>query len=281
MSFDLAFIGYKNYFTATASTLTGSNVSSGYSVNSLKNWQAWDNVQFDAGSSSITIDCGAAVAIDYFAIAAHELFTSNTDNIVLKASSVSNFATSVTLATINNVSSGVYDGSYAYNTNTAIPSQTVDDDYVTAFKLDQVTYRYYRLEFANTSAIKIGVLAIGLRTEFELGFYRDIQPPHLNEDVVVTNNKSESGVFLGRSLVRTGIAPNTIAVNNVSHDWIYNTWLPFKKSAELNPFIYSFGNTPFFNNQLCYQTKFNQTKLQDRIGNGHGTVGVTFEGVIK
>ena len=36
MSFDLAFIGYKNYFTATASTLTGSNVSSGYSVNSLK-----------------------------------------------------------------------------------------------------------------------------------------------------------------------------------------------------------------------------------------------------
>ena len=66
--------------------------------------------------------------------------------------------------------------------------------YITAFKLDQVTYRY-RLEFANTSAIKIGVLAIGLRTEFELGFYRDIQPPHLNEDVVVTNKKSESGVF--------------------------------------------------------------------------------------
>ena len=63
------------------------------------------------------------------------------------------------------------------------------------------------------------------------------------------------------------------AVNNVSHDWIYNTWLPFKKSAELNPFIYSFGNTPLFNNQLCYQTKFNQTKLQDRIGTGHGSVG--------
>ena len=116
-SFDLAFIGCKNYFTATAKvTLTGSNVSSGYSVNSLKNWQAWDNVQFDAGSSSIMIDCGAAVAINYFAIVAHELFTSNTDNIVLKASSVSNFATSVTLATINNVSSGVYDGSYAFIT---------------------------------------------------------------------------------------------------------------------------------------------------------------------
>ena len=85
--------------------------------------QAWDNVQFDAGSSSITIDCGAAVAIDYFSIAAHELFTSNTDNIVLKVSSVSNFATSVTLATINNVSSGVYDGSYATTRNAAVYTQ--------------------------------------------------------------------------------------------------------------------------------------------------------------
>ena len=51
-------------------------------------------------------------------------------------------------------------------------------------------------QVVNTIAIKIGILSIGLRTEFELGFYRDIQPPHLNEDVVVTNNKSESGVFL-------------------------------------------------------------------------------------
>ena len=41
-------------------------MTGGYSVNSLKNWQAWDNVQFDAGSSSITIDCGAAVAIYYY-----------------------------------------------------------------------------------------------------------------------------------------------------------------------------------------------------------------------
>ena len=109
------------------------------------------------------------------------------------------------------------------------------------------------------------------------GFYRDIQPPHLNEDVVVTNNKSESGVFLGRSLVRTGAKQQTINIDSLSHNWIYNTWLPFKKSAELNPFIYSFGNTPLFNNQLCYQTAFAPVKLKDRIGTGHGSVGVTFE----
>ncbi len=281
MSFDFAFIGYRNYFTATSSTLSAVGVSSGYSINSLKNWQAWDNVQFDAGSNSITIDCGSAVAIDYFAIAAHELFTSNTDNIVLKGSSVSNFATSTTLMTVNNVSSGVYDGSYKLNTNTNIPSQSVDDDYVLAIKLDQQTFRYYRLEFTSSTSVKIGVLAIGVRLDFELGFYNGAQPPHLNEDTIVTNNKSESGIFLGRSLVRTGVKQQTINLDKISHSWLYNNWYPFKQSAELNPFIYSWGNTPLFNNQLCYQTSFAPIKLQDRIGNGHGSCGITFEGVIK
>ena len=36
------------------------------------------------GQAVSRIDCGAAVALRIFAIAAHELFTSNTDNIVLK-----------------------------------------------------------------------------------------------------------------------------------------------------------------------------------------------------
>ena len=55
------------------------------------------------GQTVLRLIVARLFAINYFAIAAHELFTSNTDNIVLKASSVSNFATSVTLATINNV----------------------------------------------------------------------------------------------------------------------------------------------------------------------------------
>lgn len=279
MSFDLAFIGYQNRLTDA--TISAVGVSSGFSANSLKNWQAWDYVQFNSGSNSVTIDCGSSVDVDYFAIAAHELFTTNTDNIVLIGSNDPSFTTSSTLATLNNVSAGVYDGSYAFNTSTAIPTQSVDDDYVIALKLDSVNFRYYRLSFVNSAAIKIGVIALGERLEFELGFYRDNMPPLLNEDTIVTNNKSESGIFLGRSIVRVGVKQMTISVDNHTHSWIYNQWLPFKRSAEVNPFIYSWGNTPFYNNQLCYQTKFNDIKLQDRIGSGHGSVGVSFEGVIK
>jgi len=281
MAFDFAYIGYQNYFTSTNSTLSAVGLTSGYSANSLKNWQTWDFAQFEAGSNSITLDCGSAKTIDYFAIAGHELFSSNTDNIILKGSNASDFSTSTTLMTLNNVSSGVYDGSYAYDTSTAIASQSVNDDYVLSVKLDTANFRYYRLEFDATETIKIGVLSIGERLEFELGFYRDAMPPKLNEDVVVTNNKSETGVFLGRSLVRTGIKQTTISLDKITHSWLYNTWLPFKQSAELNPFIYSWGNTPFYNNQLCYQTSFAPIKLQDRIGSGHGSCGITFEGVIK
>lgn len=279
MSFDAAFIGYQN--RVTSATLSAVGVTSGYSVNSLKNWQPFEFVSFDAGSNSITIDCGSAVSVDYFAIGAHELFTSNTDNIILKASALSDFSVSVTLATINNTSAGVYDGSYRYNTSTSIPSQSVDDNYNVCLKLDSVSYRYYRLEFTASTVVRIAVLAIGQRMEFELGFYKGIAPPKLNEDIVVTNNKSESGIYLGRSIVRTGVKPTSINLDNISHSWLYATWLPFKKHAEVYPFFYSFGNTPLYNNQLCYQTSFAPVKFDDRIGGGHGSCGITFEGVIK
>lgn len=277
--FDNAFIGYDNLFTADASNLSAVGVSTGFSVQSLKNWQSWDYCQFDAGSNSIMIDCISAQDIDYFAIAGHELFNTGATTITLKASADA-FATNITLATIS-ISGTTFTGSYKLNTSTSIPSQTVTDNNVTIIKLDSVNYRYFKLEFNNTSECKIGVLAIGQRMEFELGFYRDAMPPALNEDVVVTNNKSESGIYLGRSVVRTGAKQQTINLDKISHSYIYNTWLPFKTHAEIYPFFYSWGNTPLYNNQLCYQTSFAQTKLQDRIGNGHGSVGVTFEGVIK
>ena len=277
--FDNAFIGYDNLFTQDATTISAAGVSTDFSVQSLKNWQAWDYCQFNAGSNNITLDCGTAKNIDYFAVAGHELFNTGATSIVLKASS-DNFSTSITLATIS-ISGTTFTGSYKLNTSTSIPSQTVTDNNVTIIKLDSVNYRYFKLEFNNTSECKIGVLAIGQRMEFELGFYRDAMPPSLNEDIVVTNNKSESGIYLGRSVVRTGAKQQTINLDKISHSYIYNTWLPFKTHAELNPFFYSWGNTPLYNNQLCYQTSFAQTKLQDRIGTGHGSVGVTFEGVIK
>lgn len=280
MSFDAAFIGYHN--RVHSATLSAVGVTSGYSVNSLKNWQPFEFVSVDAGwSRQITIDCGAAVSVDYFALGGHELFTSNTDNILLAASNDPAFATYITLATLNNVSAGVYDGSYRYNTSTSIPSQSVDDNYNVCLKLDSVSYRYYRLEFTSSTVVRIAVLAIGLRTEFELGFYKGIAPPKLNEDIVVTNNKSESGIYLGRSIVRTGVKPTSINLDNISHAWLYATWLPFKQHAEVYPFFYSFGNTPLYNNQLCYQTSFAPVKFDDRIGGGHGSCGITFEGVIK
>lgn len=277
--FDNAFIGYDNLFTQDATTISAAGVSTDFSVQSLKNWQAWDYCQFNAGSNNITLDCGTAKNIDYFAVAGHELFNTGATSIVLKASS-NNFSTSITLATIS-ISGTTFTGSYKLNTSTSIPSQTVTDNNVTIIKLDSVNYRYFRLEFNNTSECKIGVISIGKRMEFELGFYQNAQPPALNEDVIVTNNKSESGIYIGRSIVRVGVKQQTINIDNLSHDWIYNTWLPFKNHAEVFPFFYSWGNTPLFNNQFCYQTAFAPVKLKDRIGTGHGSVGITFEGVIK
>lgn len=279
MSFDFAFFAYENLSTSTNTAITVSNNEAYNYAASLKNWHTWDFCRFNSGSSSITFDCASQKTINYVAIAGHELFTKGATTVIFKGSN-DNFATSTTLLTLSK-SGNTISGSYKYNTITTISNTTVTNNPVIVAKLDSASYRYYRLEFNCTSACKMSVVSFGQRMDFEQGFYRGIAPPLLNQDVIVTNNKSESGIFLGRSIVRSGTKSNSISINNLSHDWIYNAWLSFKNHAEAYPFFYSMGNTPLFNNQLCYQTGFNAIKLDDRIGGGHGSVGVTFEGVIE
>ena len=79
------------------------------------------------------------------------------------------FGTSTTLATLTRDSAGtppIYSGSYKLNTSTSLASQVVNDDPHICFKLDKATFRYYRLTFTCASAVKIGVMAIGLKMEF-------------------------------------------------------------------------------------------------------------------
>ena len=281
MSFDNAFIGYNNYFTATASTLTASGVDTGFNINSLKNWQAFDYVQFASGTNYAQIDCGSAVNIDFLAICAHELFTKNCTAITIKGSSDVAFGTSTTLATLTRDSAGtppVYSGSYKLNTSTSLASQVVNDDPHICFKLDTATFRYYRLTFTCASAVKIGVMAIGLKMEFERGFYGGFMPQTWNEEITTTVNKSIGGIYLGTSIERSGTKPETINLEHLTHAWIEATWLPFRRHAVLYPFIFSWGNTPLSNNSLAIQKSFSSGKVQNR---SYGSVGLTFEGTIK
>ena len=289
--FDFAYIGFDNRAVESASTVTATNLAAGYSAASLQNWQVFDNVVFDAGAGSITIDCGAARPIDYFSIVGHSLFSTNADDIVIEAASNAGFTTDlVTLATLSlDVGGSVpaYSGSYALDGNTALSSQQVYSDPIISFKLDTISRRYYRITFTAAAECRIGVIALGQRLTFDLGFYGGFTPPSLNESTDVTNNKSESGQYLGRSIVREGVSPMTINLNPVRRSWVDAKWTPFRRHADLYPFVFSWGNNPLIDNMYGLQKSWQPSKAVKRIRDGSGnlvqwmSVGIQFEGVIK
>ena len=280
--FNYAYIGYDNRATDAASTITGTNVAAGFSVASLGNWQAFDFTQFDDGSCSVVIDCGQSVETDYFAIAGHTLFSTNADDIVFEAASDAGFTTDIeTLVTLTLDSAGsvpAYSGVYG---DQALVSQQVRGNPVSVFKFAPVSRRYYRLRFTAAAACKIGVIAFGERMSFQRGFYTGFNPPSLNEQVDVSNNRSETGQYLGRSIVRSGAASGGIDLERVTRDWIDLVWTPFRRHADLYPFFLSWGLNPLVDATLAHQQSWSPSRTIRRIGSTEFySVGIKYEGVI-
>ena len=265
--FNYAFIGYDNRATDSASTLTATNVAAGFSVESLGNWQSFDFTQFDDGSCSVVIDCGQSVETDYFAIAGHTLFSTNADDIVFEAANNSGFSLSVVaLVTLDLDSAGsvpAYSGTYG---GVTLASQQVRGNPVAVFKFAPVARRYYRLRFTAAAACKIGVIAFGERMQFQRGFYTGFNPPSLNEQVDVSNNRSETGQYLGRSIVRSGAASGGIDLERVTRAWIDTVWTPFRRHADLYPFFLSWGLNPLVDATLAHQQSWSPSRTIRRIG---------------
>lgn len=258
MAFADAWLGWKNWANNINTTITAATTQAGYYANSLKNWLPWDFWQGNSGSGNIDFDCFYVLNVNYLALAAHT-FGTNTATLEFYGATDSSFTGAELIF------------SQAVSPSTANP--------VLCFKFDTKTYRYYRLRYTGADdAVRLGVIAFGLRTEFEIGFYGGFPTPKWNDDAEVTNSRSEGGVFLGRSVLRTGIKPVSLTIEPVTHAWVNNEFLPFKEHATSYPFFLAWGSTYNENNVFAIQNVWAQAKLKNRV---HATVGLTFEGVTK
>lgn len=72
-------------------------------------------------------------------------------------------------------------------------------------------------------------------------------PPRLARKTKILSNDSESGVFLGKSILRQALEFE-ITATFLQIDWAYSTWLAFIKHAEQLPFFFqwevTFGGSP-------------------------------------
>lgn len=103
---------------------------------------------------------------------------------------------------------------------------------------DAKTSSQWRVVISCTVIPAIGVLSFGQYLTMPYGNYLNWSPPLLARSTVPTNNLSETGAFLGRSIKSLGVLTNLV-LQYASDSWVRTYWLPFIKRAEQKPFFWA------------------------------------------
>lgn len=204
-----ALIGYQS-FTSGAS-ISATSETPGFEADSVLNELTYEKWKPTSTGATITIDMGGIKAIDYIAIAAHTLGSTNK----LVSFSYSTNGTSYTQL------------SARYPPN----DRAIFDDFT------QVSARYVRIQMSGgTELAVIGVIYIGQYLEMYRPIYGGHTPIVLSRKTTTKNNISESGQWLGRSIVRQGL----ISEFNWRHtpiNWYEQNIDPLSKHAQTKPFF--------------------------------------------
>lgn len=208
-------IGYTNLIEGATVTVT--SAATGYPKESAYSWLTFDGWKAAAaGTVYFTVDLGSAQSVDYWAAFAHDL-ADNSGTIKLQYSS-DNFS-----ADINDVGALV----------------TPTDSGVIFRAFTAISARYWRFEITSTGAASfIGCLALGPRMDIPEGMAIGFVPPNMSFDDDVTNQRSNGGAFLGRSVRRYG-AETEMRFELVTPAWVRSAWLPFLEHARVKPFFMS------------------------------------------
>lgn len=210
-----AVIGYDNVFargTLSASSETPDTGEAANAVDGLS-WDHWQPAGTDSPPQDwLQVDLGSAAAADYLAINAHNLGSQG--------------ATITPQGSADGVSWTAVGGPF---------SPTEDKPYF--WRFDSASYRYWRVLVEGTG-LALGIVQAGVALVLPEGVYVGEQPAPLNRKPKLSNNESEGGQFLGRTILRQGSGV-TIAQEHVFPDWVRETWMPFAKYAETNAFFFA------------------------------------------
>lgn len=102
----------------------------------------------------------------------------------------------------------------------------------------QAAHAHWALRFTVPAGktVHIGVAHIGVALELPIGFFVGYAPPKLNPQVTYLNSNSDSGKFIGRSIIREGIN-DQLSLSHVSPEWVRQHWVPFAAYARRKPFF--------------------------------------------
>lgn len=210
-----SYIGYDNKVKTGAVTVTSEAV--GYEKENAQSYKTsswWQAAA--AGTVYYYIDMGSAIDIDCWGFAGSDLFD-NSGTIKPEYSAT---------------------GAWAGEENNLDSLHTPTKNITVFKKVTNVNARYFRFEIDSTGAASfIANLFLGEALELEHGMTQGFSPANLNRDRNITNNISNGGNFLGRTIKHKGAKTN-IRQQMVTREWIDINWDDLADSIELYPFYF-------------------------------------------
>jgi hypothetical protein len=94
----------------------------------------------------------------------------------------------------------------------------------------------WRVKFICVSDFYVAVLYFGTDFAFQRHCWNGFSPPKLARATEMTNNISQNGVWLGRSIQRNGSAL-AFDFTHLTPTWVNDVWHPFVKWAETKPWF--------------------------------------------
>jgi hypothetical protein len=108
---------------------------------------------------------------------------------------------------------------------------------VAMFLFSPAEARYWRIQFINGSP-KVAVIYIGQVLAMQRSIYAGHTPITLSRQTEYNNNLSESGQYLGRSIIREGVVTGA-AYQHLTAEWYRANFDPFVKAARNRPFFFA------------------------------------------
>jgi hypothetical protein len=210
-------IGYQKI----SGTITASSTADGYDAEYPDNELTYNFWKPDSMPATWEVDAGTASDCNYIGIAAHTL---GTDSVTVTAQ--------------------YYDGDLSSWVD--IDSTLPGDDSPIMFLFDSVSWTKYRLSFSGSTAPRIGVVYMGVTLDMQRGIYGGHSPLTLSRQTTIRPTMSESGQFLGRSIIATG-CKTSWAWSNLGPFWYRENFDPFVEHCRTKPFFIAWRPSKFPN----------------------------------
>ena len=242
-SLNNARIGYKNLLTSAS--------ASGSSVMLIPN--TWERFRPGSSPRILRFQMSESAIIDFVGIAAHNAGTQDGGVEITIGYAV---APGGTVNTLGVMQSGDDNGAYMLIFD-AVTAQEI------VLTLD-----------AATDGLELGVIYAGKALEMTHGIYGGHTPITLNGKTEYQSVMSESGNFLGRSIVREGIETD-YSWRHLGSGWYRENFNPFVKSARKAPFFIKW-RPDLYPDEVAFGHTTADIKPMNMSG-GSGLMGVSFK----